>query len=62
MTEVHLTIAVIIATVSKSTLHTIDKKMLYADWVDLIYAGHIDKLNWIFCPGHSGGSYRQGKG
>ena len=53
MTEVHLTKAVI-ATDSMSTLQKIDKKMLYTDWIDLIYAGHIEKLNWIFCPGHSG--------
>ena len=53
MTEVHLT-KTVIATDSMSTLQKIDKKMLYTDWIDLIYAGHIEKLNWIFCPGHLG--------
>ena len=43
----------VIATDSMSTLQKIEKKMMYADWVELIREGGIEKLQWIFCPGHA---------
>ena len=53
MTEEHLTRA-IIATDSMSTLQKVERKMLYADWIELIREGGIEMLYWILCPGHAG--------
>ena len=53
MTEEDLTKA-IVATDSMSTLHKVERKMLYADWNALIRVGGIEQLRSIFCPGHAG--------
>ena len=38
-----------------STLENIQAGSLYADWVQTIQdTNSISRLQWIFCPGHSG--------
>ena len=44
----------IVVTDSMSTLEKIKKKLLYADWVELINASQLQAITWIFCPGHAG--------
>ena len=39
---------------SMSTLEIIKKKLLYADWVELINASQLQAITWIFCPGYAG--------
>ena len=39
---------------SQSTLAKIDTSKLYADWLKAINASNLQKLLWIFCPGHAG--------
>ena len=39
---------------SQSTLAKIDTCMLYADWLKAINESNLQKLLWIFCPGHAG--------
>ena len=41
----------IVVTDSMSTLEKIKKKLLYADWVELINASQLQAITWIFCPG-----------
>ena len=39
---------------SQSTLAKIDTGRLYADWLKAISESSLQKLLWIFCPGHAG--------
>ena len=44
----------IIVTDSMSTLQKISKEHLYADWVPIISDSCLERLTWIFSPGHAG--------
>ena len=44
----------IIATDSMSTLEKIRTGQVYADWVTPLQSSRLEKLTWLFCPGHSG--------
>ena len=44
----------VIVTDSMSTLQKIEKGMLYADWSSTIRESSLEKVAWIFCPGHAG--------
>ena len=44
----------VIVTDSMSTLQKVQKKMLYADWKSTISASNLERIAWIFCPGHAG--------
>ncbi len=39
---------------SLSTLEKIRRKHMHADWTPIIRRSCIDKITWIYCPGHSG--------
>ena len=39
---------------SLSTLEKIRRKNMHADWTPIIRRSCIDKITWIYCPGHSG--------
>ena len=45
---------VIIATDSMSTLEKLKSGYLYSDWEDTIKASSIERVTWLFCPGHAG--------
>ena len=44
----------VFVTDSLSTLEKIRGKHLHADWIPLIHQSSIEKITWIYCPGHSG--------
>ena len=44
----------VIVTDSMSTLQKVQKKMLYADWKAMIRESRLERVAWIFCPGHAG--------
>ena len=44
----------VIVTDSMSTLQKIQKGMLYADWKAMIRESSLERVAWIFCPGHAG--------
>ena len=44
----------VIVTDSMSTLQKVEKKMLYADWKSTISASSLERIAWVFCPGHAG--------
>ena len=44
----------VIVTDSMSTLQKVQKKILYADWKSTISASNLERIAWIFCPGHAG--------
>ena len=37
-----------------STLQKVEKGMLYADWKSTIRESSLEKVAWIFSPGHAG--------
>ena len=43
----------VIVTDSMSTLQKVQKKMLYTDWKTTISASSLERIAWIFCPGHA---------
>ena len=45
---------VVIVTDSLSTLEKVRQGNLHADWVSLINQSSIQRIVWIYCPGHSG--------
>ena len=45
---------VLVATDSMSTLEKIRSGHLHADWLQFIRGSHVEKITWIFCPGHCG--------
>ena len=45
---------VIIVTDSMSTLQKISKENLYADWGPIISSRKLERLIWVFSPGHDG--------
>ena len=53
ITDEHLTRA-IIATNSMSNIQKVERKMLYAIWIELIREGGNVVLNWIFFSGYTG--------
>ena len=44
----------VIVTDSMSTLQKISKEYLYADWISIISDSSLERLTWIFSPGHAG--------
>ena len=44
----------IIVTDSMSTLQKINKENLYADWGPIISSSKLERLTWVFSPGHAG--------
>ena len=42
----------LIVTDSMSTLQKVRKEYLYADWMPLISGSPLEKITWIFSPGH----------
>ena len=44
----------VIATDSMSTLQKVQKENLYADWVSTISDSCLERLTWVFSPGHAG--------
>ena len=44
----------VIVTDSMSTLQKIQKEYLYADWLQILSGSSIEKITWIFSPGHAG--------
>ena len=44
----------IIVTDSMSTLQKINKENLYADWGPIISSSKLERLIWVFSPGHAG--------
>ena len=44
----------VIVTDSMSTLQKISKEYLYADWISIISDSSLERLTWIFIPGHAG--------
>ena len=45
---------ILIVTDSLSTLEKIRGRNLHADWTPHIRDSQIQKITWIYCPGHSG--------
>ena len=45
---------VVIVTDSLSTLEKVRQGNLHADWVSLINQSSIQRIVWIYCPGHTG--------
>ena len=45
---------VVIVTDSLSTLEKVRQGNLHADWVSLINESSIQRIVWIYCPGHAG--------
>ena len=45
---------VVIVTDSLSTLEKVRQGNLHADWVSLINQSSIQRIVWIYCPGHAG--------
>ena len=45
---------VLVATDSMSTLDKIRSGWLYSEWVDSIEKSRLNKITWLFCPGHAG--------
>ena len=43
----------VVVTDSMSTLTKIQKGFLYSDWITTIKDSQIEKVSWIFCPGHA---------
>ena len=39
---------VVITTHSMSSFQKVQKEYLYADWMDIIFSGPFDQINWIF--------------
>ena len=44
----------VIVTDSMSTLHRVQKENLYTDWVSTISDSCLERLTWVFSPGHAG--------
>ena len=44
----------VIVTDSMSTLQKVKKEYLYADWLKVLQDSALEKLIWIFSPGHAG--------
>ena len=44
----------VIVTDSMSTLQKVQKENLYADWVSTISDSCLERLTWVFSPGHAG--------
>ena len=44
----------VIVTDSMSTLQKVKKELLYADWFKTLHESSLEKLTWVFSPGHSG--------
>ena len=44
----------VIITDSMSTLQKIEKEYMYADWLEPLQNSSLQKITWIFSPGHAG--------
>ena len=44
---------VIFVTDSMSTLSKVEKGSLYSDWIAAIKDSQLERITWIFCPGHA---------
>ena len=44
----------VIVTDSMSTLEKVKKEHLYADWLKALKASKLERITWIFSPGHAG--------
>ena len=44
----------VIVTDSMSTLQKVKKEYLYADWFKVLQESALERLTWVFSPGHSG--------